>query len=85
MAIKRREIVTYRDDRGCEHDISAMETSHIINVIRHHMAQVDVLRRVVDRAPDGFLKDWINSIEESVTLLTIELSKRNPNEVTYED
>lgn len=85
MGIKRKEIVTYRDDRGCEHDMADMEPSHIINVIRHHTAQVDVLRRVVDRAPEGFLKDWINSIEESITLLTIELSKRNPNEVTYED
>jgi hypothetical protein len=81
MAIKRREIVTYRDDRGCDHDLAEMDTTHIINVIRHHLGQVEALRRVSDRVPqDSFMGAWINGIEESITLLALELAGRNPAE-----
>jgi hypothetical protein len=86
MAIRTKSSVTYVTDRGIELEVPEMETTHLVNAIGHHMKQLDTLRRAIsdfmpyDKKEDGFFLDRrCESLSSTITILTLELAKRDPN------
>lgn len=62
----------YTSDRGDRYKIAAMQTSHLINVIGHHLGQRETLLSL----HNAMLNDRVRMLEDLVAVLTEELLKR---------
>lgn len=65
--------VLYVSDRGDEYDVATMDTSHLVNVLGHHLAQIKTLE---DLNRPG-LRPRIHMLLKVVQVLTHELVKRD--------
>ena len=65
--------VVYRSDRGDEYEVSEMDTSHLVNVLGHHLAQIKTLENL--NRPG--LRDRVHMLQKIVQVLTHELVKRD--------
>ena len=73
-------MTTYISDRGEQFDVSQMESSHLINVIKHHQGQVEALRQL------SFASNIIDrrrALEQVIDTLAAELAKREPQPEEY--
>jgi hypothetical protein len=80
MGIKRKKSATYQADTGKEFEVSDMASSHILNVIGHHMRQVETLDFIERYAsPPHHLGSRKELLLETITILAEELQTRDPN------
>lgn len=74
----------YVSDRGEEFTISEMKTSHIINVLAHHVRQVVTLQKIVEafkhERPQfaGGFQPHLREINDMIDMLSNELIIREP-------
>lgn len=69
----------YRSDRGQVFEIDQMESSHLVNAIRHHLGQIDTLDTLIHKDyPDEMLNKRIADLQQTVHALAEELVKRDP-------
>lgn len=80
MAIKRKSSATYVADTGKEFETTEMADSHLLNVIVHHMKQIETLE-FIERfvTPPHHLKKRRELLLETVQILTEELATRDPD------
>jgi hypothetical protein len=74
----------YVSDRGDRYVVSSMETSHLINVIRHHQGQCETLHKLPIHTN---IRRRIQALDETIKLLSAELLERKvePDEYIQED
>jgi len=84
MAIVSRTTTVYRDDKGFEHTIEEMKSSHIINVIRHHTDQRAALT-LLPASLSNHLGAWIDQLSATINALATELDSRDPHKEEEED
>lgn len=68
--------VFYRSDRGDVYEVSKMETSHLINVIGHHLNQIATLNAL------GFIDRQL-ILRRVIEVLSAELATREPSMNEY--
>lgn len=78
MALRTRSV--YVSDRGQEFELSEMTASHLINAIAHHMKQVDVVDSCLSVFNNDLLRRRLNNLNDTISTLKLELSKRDPDE-----
>jgi hypothetical protein len=72
-----RKAEVYQSDRGDKYDIATMETSHLVNVLGHHLAQIKTLQILNHQCPYPQLRERINMLGQITKILTDELVKRD--------
>jgi hypothetical protein len=73
-----RKAEVYQSDRGDKYDIATMETSHLVNVLGHHLAQIKTLESLYGRHPHFLkLRARTDMLQKVVQVLTHELVKRD--------
>ena len=65
--------VIYKSDRGDEYEVSEMDTSHLINVLGHHLTLIATLESL-NRSE---LRTRVHMLQKVVQVLTHELVKRD--------
>lgn len=79
MGIQRKRALTYVADTGKKFDVSKMSASHLLNVITHHLKQVDTLDFVMQFVnPPHHLLARKGDLLDTIRDLTEELAKRDP-------
>ena len=66
----------YKSDRGDKYEISKMETSHLVNVLGHHITQTETLKILLQDHPHPRLSDRITVLRKIINVLVDELTKR---------
>jgi hypothetical protein len=81
MGIKRKKSATYVADTGKEFELEDMTASHLLNVICHHLKQMEALEFVMQFAnPPHHLIKRKEYLRETVQALSEELQTRDPDE-----
>ena len=67
----------YIDDKGDHHGIANMETSHLLNVIKHHEAQYSAINQYTG------VHNHEEALGHTIEALMAELRTRDPREYLY--
>jgi len=81
MGIKNVRTATYVADTGKEFNLSDMTSSHLLNAIRHHQGQLEVLLKIpkLTNLPEQENIDTrISRMQETIDVLYQELTSRDP-------
>ena len=72
--------ITYISDRSDQYEVSSMETSHLVNVIGHHVAQIKTLQ-TLPYHPQSRAR--MEMLQQVIHILTEELVQRKVDIVEY--
>jgi hypothetical protein len=72
--------VVYVSDRGDRFKVASMETSHLINVIGHHVNQYETLSGL---RPNTNILKRRQVLNQVIDVLALELEKREPSIEEY--
>lgn len=79
MGIKNVRTATYVADTGKEFNLSEMTSSHLLNAIRHHQGQLEVVLRCPGGENFPFLTKRETGLRDTITVLYEELASRDPD------
>lgn len=79
MGIKNVRTATYVSDTGKEFNLCEMTASHLLNAIRHHRGQLDVVLDCPGGENFPFLTKREAGLRDTITVLYSELAARDPS------
>jgi hypothetical protein len=79
MGIKNVRTATYVADTGKEFQLGDMSSSHLLNAIRHHQGQLEVILRCPGAENFPFLTKRETGLRDTITVLYSELAARDPD------
>jgi hypothetical protein len=79
MGIKNVRTATYVADTGKEFQLGDMTASHLLNAIRHHQGQLEVVLRCPGGENFPFLTKRESELRDTITVLYEELCSRDPD------